>query len=105
MSEAAKNIGQALRSRYVLRERLGAGGQGEVWRAFDPQTGVDIALKILQPASGRSAAVWVALVHEHEISARLDHPGILHVYPPERDGATFLLPMAVTCAGCGARTT
>ncbi len=99
MSEAAKNIGQALRSRYVLRERLGAGGQGEVWRAFDPQTGVDIALKILQPASGRSAAVWVALVHEHEISARLDHPGILHVYPPERDGATFLLPMELAGGG------
>jgi tetratricopeptide (TPR) repeat protein len=99
MSEPAKNIGQALRSRYVLRERLGAGGQGEVWRAFDPQTGVDIALKILQPASGRSAAVWVALVHEHEISARLDHPGILHVYPPERDGATFLLPMELAGGG------
>ncbi|MBS0581353.1 MAG: protein kinase [Proteobacteria bacterium] len=99
MSEAAKNIGQALKSRYVLRERLGAGGQGEVWRAFDPQTGVDIALKILQPASGRSAAAWVALVHEHEISARLDHPGILHVYPPERDGATFLLPMELAAGG------
>ena len=46
MSEAAKNNGQAIKGRYVLRERLGIGGQGEVWRAFDPQTGVDIALKI-----------------------------------------------------------
>jgi hypothetical protein len=99
MSEAARNSGQALKGRYVLRERLGAGGQGEVWRAFDPQTGVDIALKILQPASGRSAAAWVALVHEHEISARLDHPGILHVYPPERDAATFLLPMELAAGG------
>jgi eukaryotic-like serine/threonine-protein kinase len=99
MSEAAKNSGQAIKGRYVLRERLGTGGQGEVWRAFDPQTGVDIALKILQPASGRSAAAWVALVHEHESSGRLDHPGILHVYPPERDGATFLLPMELAGGG------
>ncbi|HEY1491943.1 MAG TPA: protein kinase, partial [Steroidobacteraceae bacterium] len=99
MSEAAKNSGQAIKSRYVLRERLGVGGQGEVWRAFDPQTGVDIALKILQPPAGRSAAAWVALVHEHESSGRLDHPGILHVYPPERDGATFLLPMELAAGG------
>lgn len=99
MSEAAKNSGQAVKGRYVLRERLGVGGQGEVWRAFDPQTGVDIALKILQPASGRSAAAWVALVHEHESSGRLDHPGILHVYPPERDAATFLLPMELAAGG------
>jgi eukaryotic-like serine/threonine-protein kinase len=99
MSEAAKNSGQALKGRYVLRERLGVGGQGEVWRAFDPQTGVDIALKIMQPASGRSAAAWVALVHEHESSGRLDHPGILHVYAPERDAATFLLPMELAAGG------
>jgi eukaryotic-like serine/threonine-protein kinase len=99
MSEAAKNSGQAVKGRYVLRERLGVGGQGEVWRAFDPQTGVDIALKILQPPSGRSAAAWVALVHEHESSGRLDHPGILHVYPPERDAATFLLPMELAAGG------
>ncbi len=99
MSEAAKNSGQAVKGRYVLRERLGVGGQGEVWRAFDPQTGVDIALKILQPPAGRSAAAWVALVHEHESSGRLDHPGILHVYPPERDAATFLLPMELAPGG------
>ncbi len=99
MSEAAKNSGHAVKGRYVLRERLGVGGQGEVWRAFDPQTGVDIALKILQPPSGRSAAAWVALVHEHESSGRLDHPGILHVYPPERDAATFLLPMELAAGG------
>ena len=99
MSEPAKNSGQAVKGRYVLRERIGVGGQGEVWRAFDPQTGVDIALKILQPASGRGAAAWVALVHEHESSGRLDHPGILHVYPPERDAATFLLPMELAPGG------
>jgi eukaryotic-like serine/threonine-protein kinase len=99
MSEAAKNGGQAIKNRYILRERIGVGGQGEVWRASDPQTGVDIALKIIQPAAGRSAAAWVALVHEHESSGRLDHPGILHVYPPERDGAAFLLPMELAAGG------
>jgi len=87
------NPGRALKARYVLHERLGTGGQGEVWRAHDPQRGLDIALKILHPAAGRSAAAWAALVHEYESVSRLDHPGILKVFAPERDGATLLLPM------------
>jgi hypothetical protein len=72
---------------------------GEVWRAFDPQAGTDIALKILHPAAGRSAAAWVALVHEHESASRLEHAGILKVFPPERDGTTFLLPMELATGG------
>ena len=100
MNEAATaNNGQPLKTRYVLRERLGVGGQGEVWRAFDPQANSDVALKILHPSPGRSAAAWVALVHEHESASRLDHPGILKVFAPERDGTTFLLPMELAPGG------
>ena len=100
MSEAVTaNPGRALKARYVLHERLGTGGQGEVWRAHDPQRGLDIALKILHPAAGRSAAAWAALVHEYESVSRLDHPGILKVFAPERDGATLLLPMELGSGG------
>ena len=99
MNDAATANGQPLKTRYVLRERLGVGGQGEVWRAFDPQANADIALKILHPAPGRSAAAWAALVHEHESASRLEHPGILKVHAPERDGKTFLLPMELATGG------
>jgi eukaryotic-like serine/threonine-protein kinase len=100
MNEAATaNNGQLLKARYILRERLGVGGQGEVWRAFDPQANADVALKILHPSAGRSAAAWVTLVHEHESAGRLDHPGILKVFAPEREGTTFLLPMELAAGG------
>ena len=91
--------GRALRTRYVLHERLGAGGQGEVWRANDPKRGADIALKILRPSPGRSADAWQALMHEHDSASRLDHPHILKVYPPEREDGTFLLPMEYAGGG------
>ena len=99
MNDAATANGQPLKTRFLLRERLGVGGQGEVWRAFDPETNADVALKILHPAPGRSAAAWVALVHEHESASRLDHEGILKVFPPEREGTTFLLPMELAKGG------
>ena len=100
MNDVAKaNNGHPLKTRFLLRERIGVGGQGEVWRAFDPERNADVALKILHPAPGRSAAAWVALVHEHESASRLEHPGVLQVYPPEREGSTFLLPMELAAGG------
>jgi eukaryotic-like serine/threonine-protein kinase len=100
MNEAATvNPAPLIRARYVLQERLGAGGQGEVWRAHDPQRGEDIALKILRLAPGRSAAGWEALRHEYESASRLDHPFILKVYEPEREDGTFLLPMDLATGG------
>jgi eukaryotic-like serine/threonine-protein kinase len=100
MTEAVTaNPGRRLAARYILHERLGVGGQGEVWRAHDPERGLDIALKILQPPAGPSAAAWAALLNEHESASHLDHPGILKVYPPERDGADLLLPMELAAGG------
>ena len=96
---AGAHPARALNTRYLLHERLGVGGQGEVWRAHDPQRHADIALKILRPAPGRSDAAWEALVHEYECASRLEHPHILGVYPPERIEGTFLLPMELAPGG------
>ncbi len=96
MTEAPSlSPGRPLKARFILHERLGSGGQGEVWRAHDPERRLDIALKILEPAPEQRAAAWGLLAHEHKAASRLDHPGILRVFPPERepDGPALLLPM------------
>jgi tetratricopeptide (TPR) repeat protein len=100
MTEAVAAIqGRRLDSRYTLLDKLGAGGQGEVWRAHDEIRGIDIALKVLNPALARNDTAWAALEHEYAIASRLDHPCILKVFPPERSGDVMVLPMELASGG------
>lgn len=85
--------------RYTLIERIGTGGQCEVWRAHDESRGVDIALKILAPSVARNPAAWDTLEREHSISSRLQHPSILQVLPPERVDDAVVLPMELASGG------
>lgn len=66
--------------RYVLREELGRGGMGVVYRAFDPQLERDVALKFLGLAGSRSAQGRLRFQREARVVARLDHPHIVRVY-------------------------
>lgn len=91
--------GRLLGSRYRLLQKLGAGGQGEVWRVHDVRRGQEIALKILNPKLAQDAQVWASLQDEHEIASRLDHPAILKVLPPERLGEMAVLPMELAPGG------
>jgi eukaryotic-like serine/threonine-protein kinase len=99
MNPVAEIAGQALQTRYALREKLGAGGQGEVWRAHDSQRGADVAIKIVHAAPARSDVAWAALVREHALASRLDHPSILKVFAPERTGNDLMLPMELATGG------
>src|SRR5688572_5641101 len=98
MLSAATN-GRRLCGRYTLIEKLGAGGQGEVWRARDESRGSDLALKVLSPSLARSDAAWMALEREYEVASKLDHPSILKVHPPQRDGESAVLPMEIATGG------
>ncbi|HEX4955086.1 MAG TPA: serine/threonine-protein kinase [Thermoanaerobaculia bacterium] len=71
--------------RYRVRERIGRGGFGEVFRCLDPQLEREVAVKTLHsddPELGRR------FLREAVISARLDHPGIVRVFDSGRDGDT-----------------
>ncbi len=99
MSQVGAAVQPRTLGRYNLIDRLGLGGQGEVWRAHDGTRGVDVALKILAPALARSATVWAALEQEHRLAMRLKHPAILEVLPPERIEGYVVLPMELADGG------
>src|SRR5215472_9982212 len=69
--------------RYVVRERLGAGGMGVVYEAYDPELNRKIAIKLMRPAaSGNTAASpgRARLMREAQAMAQLAHPNVIAVY-------------------------
>lgn len=63
-----------------IRERIGIGGFGEVYRAFDPTLERDVALKLRRPPRAGSARPPRELLHEARRLARVEHENVLRVY-------------------------
>jgi len=63
--------------RYTILSRLGAGGMGEVFKAWDPQLGRHVALKFLYNSDPQTLERFA---REAQSQARVDHPGICKVY-------------------------
>ncbi len=65
--------------RYQLRERLGEGGFGQVFQAFDPRLDRDVALKVLKQPNP-TERIMQRFFREARAAARLDHPNIVAVH-------------------------
>ncbi len=72
-------IGRTLKDRFEVRELLGAGGIGAVYRAYDHQLGRDVAVKVLLPHMQNHEQVE-RFLQEAQAMARLRHPHIVQVY-------------------------
>lgn len=66
--------GGLLGGRYELREKIGQGGFGEVWRAWDRNRSHEVALKLL--FRGRHSDAWV----EASLLTQLKSPYVLEVH-------------------------
>ncbi len=69
--------GAVLGGRYLLSERLGAGGFGVVWRAEDTQLHRAVAVKAIPLPAGEDRA---RAAREAQAAARLAHPAIVALY-------------------------
>ncbi|HVV88106.1 MAG TPA: protein kinase [Kofleriaceae bacterium] len=80
--------------RYVVLRRLGAGGMGVVFAAYDPQLDRKIALKLLRTGIGLGEREANArLVREAQAIARLNHPNVVAVYDVGTAGTDLYLAM------------
>jgi len=69
-------IGSTVLQRFEIHDRLGAGGFGTVYRAWDNRLERDVAVKVIEtgPASGPR------IQREAQAAARLNHPGIVTLF-------------------------
>lgn len=68
-----------------VREKIGEGVYGEVYRAWETTLAREVALKLLRPeATEDSGAVTVHVLQEARNLARLRHPGVATVYGAEQ---------------------
>ena len=76
---------------YRIVGRVGAGGMGEVFKAWDPRLERDVAIKLLHPEAAGDAARQQRLLAEGRAASALNHPNILRVYDADVDGDSYYL--------------
>ena len=94
--------------RFRIVAKLGAGGMGTVYRAYDPQLEREVAIKILKTAEQsvvdelstlrtvdvrKDATTASGLLAEARIMARLSHPNVVPVYEVGLDGESVFVVM------------
>ncbi len=80
--------------RYVVLDRLGAGGMGVVMVAYDPELNRKVALKLLRGAVGsRNSSSNARLMREAQSLARLVHPNVVSVFDVGMFGDSVFVAM------------
>jgi len=76
---------------FEIGELLGAGGMGEVYRAFDTKLHRDVAIKVLPENLANDVELLARFEREAKTLAALDHPNIASVYDFRVDEGTHFL--------------
>ena len=90
MSE--RHLGQTL-GKYRIDELIGSGGFAWVYKAFDPELEIHVALKVLKPQFAGDETFEQRFRREAATAAKLRHPNIIKIYSVGRDGDAVYFAM------------
>src|SRR5499425_2860117 len=77
---------------YEILQPVGAGGMGEVYRAWDARLDRTVAIKILPEHLSSSAELKARFEREARAASALNHPHICHLYDiGSQDGTSYLV--------------
>src|SRR5260221_13850130 len=75
---------------YEIRGALGAGGMGEVYRAYDGKLQREVAIKVLPESLAKDADALARFEREALAVAALSHPNILSIFDfANQDGVAY----------------
>lgn len=90
--------GRAIRG-YELREQVGLGGFGAVYRAYQPLLKREVAIKVILPQYANSPDFIRRFEVEAELVARLEHPYIVPLFDYWREPDSAYLVMRLLKGG------
>src|SRR5947209_11477890 len=70
---------------FEFKERVGIGGFGAVYRAYQPTVGREVAVKVILPQHANQPDFIRRFEVEAQLIARLEHPHIVPLYDYWRD--------------------
>jgi eukaryotic-like serine/threonine-protein kinase len=77
--------------RYLVVDEIGAGGMGVVYKAYDPDLGRLVALKLVR--AGAASRASARLQREARAIARLAHPNVVTIYDVGQHGDEVYIVM------------
>jgi Tol biopolymer transport system component len=88
-------IGQRLNNRYVIRELLGEGAMGRVYRAHDEHFNMDVALKVSRFDLGSEPQAAERFLEEARAAAKVNHPNVCRIFDANRADGLHYISMAL----------
>ncbi|MSP63523.1 MAG: serine/threonine protein kinase [Myxococcales bacterium] len=72
-------IGRNLEGRFTIQDRLGFGGMGAVYRAWQHSVERQVAVKVIHVGRGRDGAAAKRFLREVKLTSRISHPNTVTV--------------------------
>jgi predicted Ser/Thr protein kinase len=85
--------------RYLLTQKLGAGGMAEIWEAFDERLHRNVAVKVILPAISRETEFRERFQREARLAASLEHPHIVPIFDFGYEGEQAFLVTPILRGG------
>ena len=85
-------IGERI-NQYKILEKIGAGGQGTVYKAQDTKLDRTVVIKVLPPELTQKTANFKRFEREAQLCSQLDHPNICTIYDFHNADGVFYIAM------------
>src|SRR5204863_1060679 len=91
--------GDLLAGRYQIEARIGEGGSGQVFRAWDRVLGEPIALKILRADCAQEKSWIKRLAREVKVARAIRHPNVCRVFDLGSSDGHWFMSMELAAGG------